>query len=67
MTLNRRLSVNYRIYRTTMQPKSVIVKHYLIYMFNYYRLISMIISDLDNVLKYIYRSYIRIRARYLQN
>ncbi len=28
---------------------------------------SMIISDLDNVLKYIYRSYIRIRARYLQN
>lgn len=28
---------------------------------------SMIISDLYNVLKYIYRSYIRIRARYLQN
>lgn len=28
---------------------------------------SMIISDLVNMLKYIYRSYVRIRARYLQN
>ena len=67
MTLNHRLLVDCRIYHTTMRPKSVIVEHYLIYSFKHCRLMRMIISDLDDVLKYVYRSYVRIRARYLQN
>lgn len=67
MTLNHRLSVDCCMYHTIMRPKSVIVEHYLIYTFKHYRLMRMIISDLDNMLKYIYRSYVRIRARYLQN